>query len=568
MDILITIGYIFLCVLMFSLAIAIHEFGHFIVALKLGLKVERFSIGFGPAIWRKTINGVEYRLSWIPLGGYVSIPDVDPEGTKALEGEKGKGDEGTAKRKIPAWKELLVAVAGPAMNIVLAVVLAVVLSLIPSAKFGELTTEIGGFASGSVAKEAGLRAGDIVVSVGGHPVTTWSELQTEVQISNGEPTEFVVRRPVALTEVRTLKLTATDGDFGFVCVTNRHPAVVGGFWGEASVAEKAGLKVGDRIVSFNGARVTSEQDLVQEIDEADTERPSVLEVRRGEELLKLEMTPVPAKRQYGNRWILGNCLQLTCATNDVLPIVAEVVSGGAAERAGLRADDTILSVGGAPVATRDAVLAALAAAGSETELSVMSEIPADAREYEEKTVVIAPKRNPSTGAFFIEATSVANETGAVAWMPDRNPFKQLAWDAGSIFRVLKALVTPKEAKGTSKAVGGPVLIAEGIYRSMRRDFNDGLGFLRFLNTNLAVMNLLPIPVLDGGLILFALITIVFRRRVPEKVVGWLSMGFMYLLLGLMALLIFTDSLRSWRIHHADDPADAIELVRPEDVYAF
>ena len=568
MDILITIGYIFLCVLMFSLAIAIHEFGHFIVALKLGLKVERFSIGFGPAIWKKTINGVEYRLSWIPLGGYVSIPDVDPEGTKALEGEKGKGDEGTAKRKIPAWKELLVAVAGPAMNIVLAVVLAVVLSLIPSAKFGELTTEIGGFASGSVAKEAGLRAGDIVVSVGGHPVTTWSELQTEVQISNGEPTEFVVRRPVALTEVRTLKLTATDGDFGFVCVTNRHPAVVGGFWGEESVAEKAGLKVGDRIVSFNAARVTSELDLVQEIDEADTERPSVLEVRRGEELLKLEMTPVPAKRQYGNRWILGNCLQLTCATNDVLPIVAEVVSGGAAERAGLRADDTILSVGGVPVATRDAVLAALAAAGSETELSVMSEIPADAREYEEKTVVIAPKRNPSTGAFFIEATSVANETGAVAWMPDRNPFKQLAWDAGSIFRVLKALVTPKEAKGTSKAVGGPVLIAEGIYRSMRRDFNDGLGFLRFLNTNLAVMNLLPIPVLDGGLILFALIAIVFRRRVPEKVVGWLSMGFMYLLLGLMALLIFTDSLRSWRIHHADDPADAIELVRPEDVYAF
>ena len=568
MDILITIGYILLCVLMFSLAIAIHEFGHFIVALKLGLKVERFSIGFGPAIWKKTINGVEYRLSWIPLGGYVSIPDVDPEGTKALEGEKGKGDEGTAKRKIPAWKELLVAVAGPAMNIVLAVVLAVVLSLIPSAKFGELTTEIGGFASGSVAKEAGLRVGDIVVSVGGHPVTTWSELQTEVQISNGEPTEFVVRRPVALAEVRTLKLTATDGDFGFVCVTNRHPAVVGGFWGEESVAEKAGLKVGDRIVSFNGARVTSERDLVQEIDEADTERPSVLEVRRGEELLKLEMTPVPAKMPYGNRWIMGNCLQLTCATNDVLPIVAEVVSGGAAERAGLRADDTLLSVDGVPVATRDAVLAALAAAGSETELSVMSEIPADAREYEEKMVVIAPKRNPSTGAFFIEATSVANETGAVAWMPDRNPFKQLAWDAGSIFRVLKALVTPKEAKGTSKAVGGPVLIAEGIYRSMRRDFNDGLGFLRFLNTNLAVMNLLPIPVLDGGLILFALIAIVFRRRVPEKVVGWLSMGFMYLLLGLMALLIFTDSLRSWRIHHADDPADAIELVRPEDVYAF
>ena len=86
MEILITIGYIAVCVVFFSLAIAIHEFGHFIVALKLGLRVERFSIGFGPAIWKKTWKGVEYRVSWIPLGGYVMIPDVDPEGTKTIEG--------------------------------------------------------------------------------------------------------------------------------------------------------------------------------------------------------------------------------------------------------------------------------------------------------------------------------------------------------------------------------------------------------------------------------------------------------------------------------------------------
>ena len=108
MSILITVAYIVLCVLLFSLAIAIHEFGHFIAALKLGLRVERFSIGFGPAIWKKTIKGVEYRLSWIPLGGYVSIPDVDPEGTKALEG--GESETAAPRERIPAWKELVVAV--------------------------------------------------------------------------------------------------------------------------------------------------------------------------------------------------------------------------------------------------------------------------------------------------------------------------------------------------------------------------------------------------------------------------------------------------------------------------
>jgi regulator of sigma E protease len=103
-------------------------------------------------------------------------------------------------------------------------------------------------------------------------------------------------------------------------------------------------------------------------------------------------------------------------------------------------------------------------------------------------------------------------------------------------------------KNTAKALGGPQMIVEGIYKSVRHDFWDGLGFLRFLNVNLAVLNLLPIPVLDGGLIMFALLALIFRRRVPEKVVSALSMTFMYLLLGAMAILIFRDAQRSWRIH--------------------
>ena len=364
METITTILYICACVLLFSLAIAIHEFGHFIVALKLGLRVEAFSIGFGPILWKKTVNGVEYRLSAIPLGGYVSIPDVDPEGTKALE--SGGAADKEVRKRIPAWKELLVSVAGPAMNIVLAVVVAVVLSLAPGAKFGELPAKIGAVPAEGPAAAAGIMAGDLVLSVGGHPVKTWTDMQTEVQISGGRPTEFIVERE-----------------------------------GEGEVA--------------------------------------------------LTVTPV---------------------------------------------------------------------------------------------------RDELSGALYIMALSVTNESGAASWMPSRNPLKQLAWDAGSIFRVLGGLVNPKEAKATAGALGGPVMIAEGIYASMRRSMWDGLGFLRFLNVNLAVLNLLPIPVLDGGLILFALIAIIFRRRVPDKVVGVLSMGFMYLLIALMCLLIVKDSMRSWKIHSA------------------
>ena len=129
-------------------------------------------------------------------------------------------------------------------------------------------------------------------------------------------------------------------------------------------------------------------------------------------------------------------------------------------------------------------------------------------------------------------------------------------------RVLKALVTPKESGSTAKQLGGPVMIAEGLYRQVRSDGWDALGFLRFLNVNLAVLNLLPIPVLDGGLILFSLIALIFRRPVPRKIVDGLSIMFMYLFLTLMITLVWRDVARSRRMHKAKDE---LEMQLRQDV---
>lgn len=370
---LVTCGYIAACVLLFALSIAIHEFGHFIAALKLGYRVERFSIGFGPAIWKRVYKGVEYRISWIPLGGYVSIPDVDPEGTKAIEG----ASSSVKKIQMPAWKDFIVALAGPMMNIVLAFALAALLYFVPSARFGVLPAKIGGIISGGAAEKGGLMEGDEVLSVGGNKISGWADMITEVQFAAGRETDF--------------------------------------------------------------------------------------EVRRGEEILTLKITP-------------------------------EIKENGVAY------------------------------------IAVISEM--------------------------------SDQASCAMWMPSRGIVDQVAWDAGTVFRALKGLVNKKEMKNTAKALGGPVMIAKNTYLSVRKDVWDGIGFLRFINTNLAVMNLLPIPVLDGGLILFSLIAMVFRRRVPDKVVGYLSTFFMYILMGLMLLLVARDF---WRLGKVEQKVEIGTVREASDV---
>ena len=374
METLYTVLAIAACVLLFSFAIFIHEFGHFLAARWRGLRVDAFSIGFGPVLWKKLINGVEWRISAIPFGGYVAIPDVDPEGTAKMQGSEGKSEEKQCGKVATPLDSIIVAVAGPLGNVVLAVVLALLLSVVPGAKFGEIPALIGEIPAQGPAHEAGMKAGDRVVSVGGVPVRTWTEMQTEVQISGGKPTEFVVER---------------------------------------------------------------------------------------ETVGKVNLT-------------------------------------------------------------------------------------------------VVPERHEASGVYFIYALSTTNQVKTAAWMPARNPLKQLQWDVMNIVRVLKALVTPKESKAAAQALGGPVMIAQGLYTQVRNDVWDAFGFLRFLCINLAMLNLLPIPVLDGSIIMFSFIELVTRRRLSGKFINLLTRIFMCLLIAAMLFLVYRDSLRTWRIHRSAKATDTVE----------
>jgi regulator of sigma E protease len=226
--------------------------------------------------------------------------------------------------------------------------------------------------------------------------------------------------------------------------------------------------------------------------------------------------------------------------------VKSVLPDGPAEKAGMKPGDKILAVNGNSVRSKTDMQTEFLLAKGRASTLLLS------RGGTNVTVSVEPKFEKVRSVVEVPMLYVilegSDSAGAAAWMPERNPLKQLAWDAGGIFRVLRGLVTPKEAKATANAIGGPVMIAEGLYRQVRHNPFDGLGFLRFLNVNLAVLNLLPIPVLDGGLILFSLFALIFRRRVPDVIVKGSSIFFMVVLMALMGVLVLRDSWRTYKIH--------------------
>lgn len=410
-------------VLLFSLAIFVHEFGHYLAARLLGMKVESFAIGFGPAIWKKKISGIEYRINCIPFGGYVSLPQLDPAGMKKIQGDNSEKDQkadAAAKdcecvEDAPAWKRLIVAAAGPFGNIVLAVLLAFILPLVPGAKFGILSTEVQRVRAGSPAAravdEAGapaeIREGDVVVALGDEKVSSWYDLQVATQILGRQ---------------------------------GKVPCILKG------------------------------KDSAVRTVFIDIEK--VVEVTC---LKKKGSVPPLEKDEF---------LGVECFTE---------TADGARHVNVLPPEDAVV---------------------------------------------------PVPGTYFLGLISSTNSAnGASTWMPDASPWKQLKWDVMSISRILKALVTPKKSRAVASNLGGPVMISKALYNNVRHDVPAAFGFLRFLCINLALLNLLPLPVLDGGHILFALIEMITRRKPPRKFVDWLTNIFAVLLIGVMLYFVYRDSAR-------------------------
>lgn len=449
--------YILAMLLLFSLSIFVHELGHFLAARALGLAADVFSIGLGPALWQRRIGATTWKIGWIPFGGYVALPQMDPNAFLEGQGSENRGQSAgggdpdlrppTSSRLLPRvapWRKIIVAVAGAAGNLVFAFLLATVVWLVgkPSS-LQEQNGVVGYIATNSPALALGLAVGDEIVAVDGAPVGNWQQILEQTALEAARSVVLRVRSPegaereLALetepTPVGVWMLPGIDG-MDLCHVASVYPN---------SGAEAAGLRAGDQLLSFDGQKIYSRAHLSQMV-EAAAGRPGILVFRRGEEILS---AAVESRYDEGlQRHLIGI---------------------------------TFNTIGD--------------------------------MDYTQRT-------HPT-------------------------PWAQVKGHATAIFSFLHALATPATSGAAAGAVGGPVLILLMLWLMLKSSFILAVWFTGFLNVNLAILNLLPIPILDGGHVVMNLWEMVFRRPAPPKLVNALANFFAVLFIALFLLLTFRDSVR-------------------------
>ncbi len=451
--------YVLAMLLLFGASIFVHELGHFLAARAFGMVADVFSIGLGPALWKRQVGATTYKIGWIPFGGYVALPQMDPN--SFLEGERSEGSgrsSGEANpdlrpptsdhRNLPRvapWKKIVVSVAGAACNVAFAFLLATVVWLVgkPSS-LQERNAVVGFVATNSPALALGVAVGDEILAIDGQPVATWQQVLEKTALAPAaRPLVLRLRaRDGAEREVALATEKSPVGVWTLPGLDGMDPCHVAAVYPHSGAAA-ADLRPGDRIVRFDGQDVFSRAHLSQLV-EAAAGRPAAVDFLRAGQ-------------------------------------------------------------------TRSASVESTWDEGLQRHL------------------------------IGIQFNTLADLDYAALSHP--TPWAQVKNHAGAIFSFLRALATPATSGVAAEAVGGPVLILLMLWLMLKSSFVLAVWFTGFLNVNLAIINLLPLPVLDGGHVVVGLWEAVARRPASARVVNALANLFAVFFIGLFLLLTFRDSVR-------------------------
>ncbi len=286
MFILTTIYVIAAVLLLFGAAIFVHEWGHYFVARKCGMKVEEFAIGFGKILWKKEKDGILYTVRMIPAGGFVKLPQMIT--SEAIEG-KSEEEDAEPLPEISPWAKIAVAVAGPIMNIVFAVVLATVIYFVG---LPEMVTPpvIGNLSKESPEYELGIREGDIITKIDNQAIPSWEEAYklTALSLTNRFTVTFLRDRD-EFTHVLKATPVSEEIPIKTLDLPSKFPPIVGRVLA-GQAAEEAGLEQDDKIISLGGIPIGGQGRLIDELQK-NGDKATEIVVRRDGENVPLPITP-------------------------------------------------------------------------------------------------------------------------------------------------------------------------------------------------------------------------------------------------------------------------------------
>ncbi len=416
-----------------GIIVFVHEAGHLLVAKAFGVRVLTFSLGFGKRLWGFNKGETEYRLSLVPLGGYVRLGGENPDEIT---------DDPREFLNKPRWQRILVYLAGPVMNIILAILLFAGLFMagIEVPNLSSIPSEVGAVMKGSSAEQAGLQKGDVVLAINGKPSATWEDL-------------------------------------GFALATSPN-------------------------------------------------RPVALRIERDDKIFEATVTP-----KLDPHYQIGDTAGIA---PKVRPQMVKIFDGSPAQAAGFAKGDEIWAVDGRAIVESTAFIVYI---GSKAGKTVDIEVR---RGSSRRTISVTPRDENGKG-------KIGVGLGVFQRYPPGEAFRAsllLNWRlCTQTFDVLGKLVTRKVP--AAGALAGPLSIAGEAGAAARRGFKELLFFMGFISLSIALLNLMPIPILDGGQIMILMLESVIRRdlsvRLKEIVI---QVGFV-MVLTLMALVLWIDAKKLW-----------------------